>query len=69
MFLGDRPGSRERTLLGGRVTLEERLNSLLHEARTNGSTECPLCHARMTHARGGRDRDGAACESCGSRLS
>ena len=26
---------------GGRVTLEERLNSVLHEARTNGSTECP----------------------------
>ena len=49
---------------GGRVTLEERLNSVLHEARTNGSTECPLCHARMT-----RTHDSAECGGCGSRLS
>jgi hypothetical protein len=56
--------STERPVLGGRVTLEERLNSVLHEARTNGSTECPLCHARMT-----RTHDSAECGGCGSRLS
>jgi hypothetical protein len=61
----DRPVSMsERPAPGGRVTLEERLNSILHEARTNGSTECPLCHARMAATAAE-----AACESCGSRLS
>jgi hypothetical protein len=60
----DRPMSMtEQPLLGGRVTLEERLNSILHEARTNGSTECPLCHARMALT-----RVEAVCERCGSRL-
>ena len=49
---------------GGRVTLEERLNSVLQAVRTNGSAECPICHARMTRA-----RDGAECGGCGSRLS
>jgi hypothetical protein len=53
---------------GGRVTLEERLNSALHEARTNGSTDCPVCHARMTRAREGVTHGGADCGSCGSQL-
>ena len=61
----DRPISRvERPLPGGRLTLEERLNSILHSARTNGSTECPLCHARVTPT-----PTGAECTGCGSRLS
>jgi hypothetical protein len=61
----DRPASMtERPLLGGRVTLEERLNAILHEACANGSSECPLCHARMAPTEAG-----AACERCGSRLS
>ena len=61
----DRPISlTKQPLLGGRVTLEERLNAILHEARTNGSTECPLCHARMAATAAA-----AACDSCGSRLS
>ena len=47
-----------------RVTLEERLNSALHGARTSGSTECPVCRSRMTLADGGAD-----CGGCGSRLS
>jgi hypothetical protein len=54
----------ERPVPGGRVTLEERLNSILHEARTNGSSECPLCHARMAATPAE-----AACGSCGSQLS
>jgi hypothetical protein len=49
---------------GGRVTLEERLNAVLHETRTNGSTECPLCHARVTPTPAG-----AECTGCRSRLS
>jgi hypothetical protein len=54
----------EQPPLGGRVTLEERLNAILHEARTNGSSECPVCHARMAPTPAE-----AACERCGSRLS
>ena len=64
----DRPASlfAER-LGGGRVTLEERLNAALHEVRTNGSTECPVCQARMTFSNAGRGH-GAACGGCGSEL-
>jgi hypothetical protein len=61
---GDRSERGEQPTSRGRVTLEERLNAILHEARTNGSSDCPLCHARMTHA-----HDGADCAACGSRLS
>jgi ribosomal protein L37AE/L43A len=51
---------------GGRMTLEERLNSVLHEARTNGSTDCPICHAHMTREAA---TPSAACGDCGSHLS
>jgi hypothetical protein len=65
----DRPMSlADRPLPGGRVTLEERLNSVLDEARANGSSECPVCHARMARTRAGAPA-GAACGGCGSRLS
>ena len=58
------------TVSGGRVTLEERLNSVLHEVRTNGSTECPLCHARVRPAAAGATTPASAeCDGCGSRLS
>lgn len=61
----DRPAVRfDGLTLGGRVTLEERLTSALHEARANGGTECVVCEARMTPA-----GDGAQCAGCGSRLS
>ena len=67
----DRPGAlfeAGSAALGGRVTLEERLNAVLHAARTNGSAECPVCHARMTSSRAGA-RASAACGGCGTRLS
>ncbi len=51
---------------GGRMTLEERLNFVLHEARTNDSTDCPICHARMKREAATAS---AACGDCGSRLS
>jgi hypothetical protein len=59
----DRPVTGQFELDGG-GTLEELLSSALAEARANGSTECPVCHARMsfTHARE------AECSGCGSRL-
>jgi len=67
----DRPLSGQFELDGG-GTLEELLNSALSEARANGSTKCPVCHARMisTRARGvGAAGDSAECGGCGSRLS
>ena len=54
---------------GGRVTLEERLNSVLHAARTTGSGECPLCHARVILTPGGVGSAVAECTGCRSRLS
>jgi hypothetical protein len=65
----DRPMFRvDRPLPGGRVTLEERLNSVLDGVRTNGSSECPVCHARMARTPVGSPA-GADCGGCGSRLS
>ena len=46
---------------------EELLSAALSEARANGSTECPVCHARMAFARAGARE--AECSGCGSRLS
>jgi transcription initiation factor IIE alpha subunit len=60
-FLPDRP------ILDGGGTLEELLSSALREARANGSTECPICAARMSFARAGAPE--AECGACGSRLS
>ncbi len=53
---------------GGRVTLEERLNSVLHAARTNGSGECPVCHARMTLTPAGAALAGVAPGAPARRL-
>jgi hypothetical protein len=71
----DRPIFRvDRPLPGGRVTLEERLNSVLDGVRTNGSGECPVCHARVKLTPAGAGQAGAGpagaeCTGCGSRLS
>jgi hypothetical protein len=64
---GSGPTAGAERLSGGRVTLEERLNAALHEARTNGSTECPVCQAGMTFSSAG-GAPGAACGGCGSEL-
>lgn len=58
----DRPGTQQFELDGG-LTLEELLNATLDAARATGSTECPVCHARMTYT-----RVRAECGGCGSRL-
>jgi hypothetical protein len=65
----DRPGTRQFELDGG-LTLEELLTAALEEGRMNGSTECPVCHARMsfTRAREGSGESAAECGGCGSRL-
>jgi hypothetical protein len=61
----------DRPVLDGSGALQELLTSAMHEARANGSTECPVCHTGLssTRARGGRAATGEAeCGSCGSRL-
>ncbi len=65
---GSGPAAGADQLGGGRVTLEERLNAALHEARTNGSTECPVCQAGMTLTSAGAG-SGAACGGCGTEFS
>ena len=64
----DRPVTGQFELDGG-GTLEELLSSALAEARANGSTECPVCHARMTSTRVREAGASAECGGCGSRLS
>jgi hypothetical protein len=61
----DRPGcSTTRQALDGGATLEELLTSALAQARADGRTDCPVCHAPMAATRAG-----AECTGCGSRLS
>jgi hypothetical protein len=59
----ERPGGGAHRAAGGGITLEDLLNATLRQARTNGSIECPLCHARMSST-----RTGAECEGCRSRI-
>ena len=66
----DRPSLMpERLALDGRGTLEELLSSALGEAQANGSTECPVCHARTISTRAREASASAECSGCGSRLS
>jgi len=69
----ERPGSLfERPELDGGGTLEELLSVTLASARENGTTECPVCHARMSYTRAGSSpgaTPAAGCGRCGSRLS
>jgi hypothetical protein len=67
----DRPMSHPGTSpVDDRLTLERLLTSAFDEVQANGSTECPVCHARMTSMRA-RKAGGdfaAECGGCGSRL-
>jgi hypothetical protein len=67
----ERPMSHPGTSpVGDGLTLERLLTSAFDEVQANGSTECPVCHARMTSTRA-RKAGGdfaAECGGCGSRL-
>jgi hypothetical protein len=85
----DRPGSlfadaacrAEHPVAGRPASLQELLDSTLHRAEANGSTECPVCHASMTRTTSARAHEqrgvgggagqalAAICGGCGSRLS
>jgi hypothetical protein len=50
---------------GGRLTLEQRLDSVWEGLRADGAAECPVCHGRMARAAGA---EAARCGDCGSSL-
>jgi hypothetical protein len=45
---------------GGRLTLEQRLDSVWEGLRAGGAAECPVCHRQM---------ESQSCAGCGSRIS
>ena len=51
---------------GGRLTLEQRLDSVWEGLHAGGAADCPVCHERLGLGRAG----GAAiaCGGCGSTL-
>jgi hypothetical protein len=48
---------------GGRLTLEQRLDSVWEGLRAGGAAECPVCHGHM------ESRSSVRCADCGSQLS
>jgi hypothetical protein len=61
----DRPGlAPDHAATGDARTLEDLLTTVLDDARANGHTECPVCHAEMSFTPAGA----AECAGCGSRL-
>jgi hypothetical protein len=48
---------------GGRLTLEQLLDSVWEGLQADGAAECPLCHGPMT-----RTAAGGQCGGCGSTL-
>ncbi len=55
-------GHPARPVGGGRLTLEQRLDSVWEGLRADGVAECPVCHGRMEGS--GPIR----CRDCGSEL-
>jgi hypothetical protein len=55
-------GCPARSADGGRLTLEQRLDSVWEGLRAGGAAECPVCGGRMEGFEIGR------CRSCGSEL-
>ena len=48
---------------GGRLTLEQVLDSVWEGLHADGAAECPVCRARME-----RTAAGGACVGCGASL-
>jgi hypothetical protein len=56
-------GHPARPVGGGRLTLEQRLDSVWEGLRADGAAECPVCHGRMEGS------GPARCCDCGSEIS
>ena len=50
---------------GGRLTLEQRLDSVWEGLRAGGAGSCPVCHGELASAAGAAT---ARCGGCGSVL-
>jgi hypothetical protein len=50
---------------GGRLTLEQRLDSVWEGLSADGAAECPMCKGRLTHVAGA---PAAQCGDCGTAL-
>ena len=50
---------------GGRLTLEQRLDSVWEGLCADGAAECPICRGRVTHVAGAA---AAQCGDCGTSL-
>lgn len=62
-------GHPARPVDGGRLTLEQRLDSVWEGLRRDGAAECPVCHGRMERTGEGPEGIGPArCGDCGSEL-
>ena len=48
---------------GGRLTLEQLLDSVWEGLHADGAAECPVCHGRIQ-----RRQEGGHCVDCGSTL-
>ena len=48
---------------GGRLTLEQLLDSVWEGLQADGAAECPVCHGTMRHG-----ERFARCGDCGSKL-
>jgi hypothetical protein len=57
-------GHPARPVGGGRLTLEQRLDSVWEGLRADGMAECPVCRGRMEDS-----GPAARCRDCGSELS
>jgi hypothetical protein len=55
-------GHPARPVGGGRLTLEQRLDSVWEGLRADGAAECPVCRGRMEGSAPAR------CQDCGSEL-
>ena len=50
---------------GGRLTLEQRLDSVWEGLFADGAAECPMCHGRIARVAGA---PAPRCDDCGTSL-
>jgi hypothetical protein len=57
------PGRPSNSSGGGRLTLEQQLDSVWEGLHADGAAECPMCRGEMAAVPGG-----GRCKSCATRL-
>ena len=59
----DEAAHTERSLGGGRLTLERKLQSVWEGLSATGTASCPLCESEMR-----RELGAGVCTSCGTQI-